>query len=154
MPEYIDEAYVVALADEYGLTFNDNGPDADADIVRARVFLDAMNWQGRKTGGRDQREQWPRVGVYDRDGYPVDSTTVPPEIKDANAILAIVEQDNSVLEPVVTTSELVESVKAGDVTIKFRTPNGWRDARPIVTRMMDILAPLAGKRNPFKLRRG
>lgn len=155
MAEYIDSDHVQDIADEYGLSWTATGTQADQAIARARLFLDALPWEGKKTDNRNQERQWPRTGVYDRDGFWVDQAVVPTEIKDANALLAIVEAANpGTLHPQVTTGELVKSVTAGDVQVVFRDAGGPSSARPIVTRAMDMLEPLRARRNPFALERG
>jgi hypothetical protein len=157
MTEYIDASDVSAVAIEYGLTWpgSADGTEQTQAIARARLFLDAINWEGRKTDGRDQERQWPRVGVYDRDGYWVDSNAVPSEIKDANALLAIVEAANpGTLHPQVTTGQLVKSVTAGEVQVEFRDTGGVSSARPVITRALDMLEPLMARQNPFALERG
>ena len=155
MAEYIDAAYVATIATKYGLTWSPSGDAGTQAIARSRIVIDAMDWKGRKVAGRSQAEQFPRAGLVDRDGYLVDSSTIPPEIKEANALLAIVELANpGVMTPTVTLGELVKSVKAGSVSVEFRDGGGVTSAMPIITRVEYILAPLQGIRNPFVLNRG
>lgn len=56
----------------------------------ATRFIDARygrKWQGRRTL-RAQALDWPRYDVCDHDGYYIESTVVPQQVKDAASILA------------------------------------------------------------------
>lgn len=153
--EYIDATFLQATADEFGLALSGTAAEKLQAIKRARLYLDAQPWEGRKTGGRDQVEQWPRAGVYDRDGYHVGTQEIPREIKLGNALLAIVEQSSpGALSPQVTLSQLVQSVGAGPASVRFRDAKGPSSARPIVTTAVDALAPLGARRNPLAMSRG
>lgn len=149
MAEYITVAELDAYAAEYGLTFAGTPTDGDKEtaIARGRIVLDGMAWPGRRTDGRQQSNQWPRLYAYDRDGFVIDSQTVPDEIKLANALLAIIETDNpGSLTPSVTLNDLVKAEKVGELSVTYRDGPSAFGAQPIVTRVQAVLRPLIGSR--------
>src|SRR5690606_13328470 len=50
--------------------------DREAALIRAGQYLNGLPWKGRKSG-RANCMAWPRLGVVDDDGFPVDSADVP-----------------------------------------------------------------------------
>jgi len=82
----------------------------DAALRRAAQYLDLAygdKWKGqRKT--EDQSLDWPRYNVLDRDGFYVDSDSVPVAVKNAQCEMAVEILDNG--EPM-TKLENAGSVK-------------------------------------------
>lgn len=56
-------------------------------LMATRILDEQMDWYGFKNDDQ-QALRWPRQGVVDRDGYDVDSLTIPQEVKNATAELA------------------------------------------------------------------
>jgi hypothetical protein len=52
-------------------------------------MLDRQNWEGAKTSA-SQPLEWPRTGVYDKNGDAVSSSTIPQAITDATIEQALV----------------------------------------------------------------
>jgi hypothetical protein len=67
--------------------------DADTDDNKNRALrmstdvLDGYDWTGRRST-QNQRLQWPRYGVSDKDGWLYDGDTVPRPVKEATYELA------------------------------------------------------------------
>lgn len=60
--------------------------EVEAAKLVASECLDARyggSFPGTKVGMRAQVRSWPRVGGIDRDGYAIDSSSVPSEVEDA-----------------------------------------------------------------------
>lgn len=68
------------------------GTDAakEAAILRAMVFLDAMNWHGYAANA-GQALQWPRACMEDRNGRAIASNVIPSPVVHALAELALRE---------------------------------------------------------------
>lgn len=66
-----------------------------------------------------QRLAWPRTGMYDRNGNPIDPTIVPQDLKDAVAELAgqLARQDSTIDNDVAVQG--ISSVRAGSVSVSF-----------------------------------
>lgn len=58
-------------------------------LVTATRELNSRVWQGYKSDFDTQRLEFPRVGLYDRDGNSIDSTTIPEWLKEATCELAL-----------------------------------------------------------------
>jgi len=153
MAGYVSAAEVQAEADRLGLTWSGTDDEKDQAIARAQIYIDAMRWPGRRTLGRDQDSEWPRAYAYDREGWAIDALTVPQEIKTAAALLAIVESATpDTLSPVVTLNDLVKQEQVGALSVTYRdgTASG---ARPIITRVQDVVARLQPSGSTFELTR-
>lgn len=74
-------------------------------LLVASEWLDGSfgyRWPGYKVGDRAQQTRdWPRSWVQDREGYPVDANTVPPEIEQATYEAAL----RHLLDPTVLQSD-------------------------------------------------
>ena len=65
--------------------------DADSKgsfLVSATRLLDLLSWQGSKTGGASQENDWPRTGLTYADGTAVSTTEVPKEVENSTIITA------------------------------------------------------------------
>lgn len=91
------ESYLsVADADAYHTRFGNTSwtgttPEKEIALRRATQYIDAtygLRWQGQRVNSV-QALDWPRYDVVTRDGYVLDSTTLPQALKDATAEMAI-----------------------------------------------------------------
>lgn len=73
-----------------------------------------------------QQASWPRVGVLDQNGEPIDETTVPEDVERAQATLAYEITKNVELEAggPANGAGLLSSVRAGSVGFTFFRPQG------------------------------
>jgi hypothetical protein len=92
-------------------------------LRRATRLIDVMPgaWEGRATYAK-QALGFPRRNLKTRNGYPVPSTVLPQELKDATAEYAwwIEQADLSATNDV--QAQGVKSVSAGPVSVSFRDP--------------------------------
>lgn len=99
---YISEAEADQYHDNNGTDVAwDAATDKEQAIRSATKFLE-VTYKGRWLGDRaneDQALSWPRVNGEDQDGFCFDSDTVPQEIKDACAELALDATTESDLLP-------------------------------------------------------
>ena len=132
---------------ERGNTAWADGADADLTIAlqRGTEFIDhRFIFSGFKVDGRDQVREWPRFDVIDREGFGVDSTTVPVEIEKATYEAALRELASpGSLTPDVTLTKQVKRQKVeGAVEVEFTGALGVEAQMPIITIINGILAPI------------
>lgn len=89
-------------------------------LIMATRLLDAwFQWTG-SAATATQALGWPRNGMASRNGYPIDPSVIPQDLKNAEAefaqglILANVTQSNT------TADQGITEVKAGPVMVKFK----------------------------------
>jgi len=58
-----------------------------AAIIQAARWLNTLTWKGTKSDP-EQSLSWPRRGVVDDEGFEIPSTSIPRQVKDANAEFA------------------------------------------------------------------
>ena len=81
---YVSEAELTAYATARGVTLTGG---TEQLLIQSMDYIEAQNYQGTKyTQG--QPLQWPRSGVY-IDGYYVDTSTIPAELKAAEMATAV-----------------------------------------------------------------
>lgn len=118
----------VAEADEYLAVDPNRGPTWDAldvdekgsFLVSATRRLDRENWQGTKTGGAAQEEDWPRTGLtYEETGEPVSTTEVPLEIEQACILQAGSTAVNNKAALNEGSGSNIKRVAAGSANVTF-----------------------------------
>lgn len=150
---YASLTTIDAYATKRGLTFviggGSNEADADAAARRAFVWLNATyrgQFTGRRTQGRAQAGEWPRINAHDRQCPPeyIKGDVIPQEIIDAQCEVAIYEKAApSGLSPSVTPAETIKRLAAGSVEIEYAIGSGGtQDQRPVLTVINDILGSL------------
>lgn len=89
-------------------------------LRRATIWLDARyraRWTGLPTNNRDQSLDWPRLDVYDVDGYEVNSLIIPREIVKATCEAALRElQAPGSLAPDIVPGTVKVLTGVGDIT--------------------------------------
>lgn len=154
---YCDLATIAAYATARGLVFvitgGSNEADAEAAARRATVWVDARyraRFTGRRTHGRKQALEWPRVDAHDQQCPPdyLESDEVPQEIIDACCEAAIREKAApGALSPDVTPGTVAKRERVeGAVEVEYFRAGGVSDQRPVATVIDDILGSLLGGR--------
>ena len=88
-------------------------------LFSAKLLDNLILWQGTVVDDT-QSMLWPRYGLSFRNGYQIDSTTVPQDMKDAQSELArqllvdVTRTDDSDVE-----TQGITELKAGSVTLRF-----------------------------------
>lgn len=146
------DSYVsVADADTYHTargTAAWTGEDAakEAALRRATAWLDGTyrsRLPGERRYDRTQALEWPRLSVYDSDGNPVDSDTIPREIVHATCEAAARELASAgSLSPDVTTADAVKRERVGPMEVEYAGIPTATAKRPILTVVEDILSGL------------
>lgn len=93
-------------------------PDTNknASLVQASFLLDSnFDWMGSVTD-QSQELRWPRTGVFDRDGRPIPSDTVPKELNQAVALMAL---HLSSAGGISTVSTNLKSLKVGPISLSM-----------------------------------
>ena len=60
----------------------------EANVLRGMAMLNMLHWCGYRVEPETQPLPWPRVQMFYPDGRGIGSTTIPPELKTALAVLA------------------------------------------------------------------
>lgn len=131
-----------------------------AALRRASTYIDALGRQrldgggfltlfpGRKVGGRAQELEWPRAGAVDYSGEAIDAGSVPIEVERATYEAAIREVlAPGGLRPDYVPARTIKSEKVGlsGIETEFALTAGDVNlAQPIVSAILDILAPVLG----------
>ena len=134
---YIDESELQAYAAARGITLIG---DASVQLIKAMDYLEAQSFKGTKTDAA-QPLQWPRTGVY-IDGMLIDSDTVPQEVKDAQAVIAVsIDQG---YDPMATYGPAVKRRKTDVLETEYKDSASTTKYSPAITRALDKLIVSSG----------
>lgn len=137
---YVTTAFVGSYFDDrFVTTWTGSDGQKQAAVVVATQYLDATyRWRGLKRTST-QRLGWPRVDVYDQDGYLIAADTVPEEVKAATAELALLALSGPLVANV-TGDDRISRVKAGSVEIEYEA--GAKEAATRYTMVDRLLGTL------------
>lgn len=126
------------------------GADAlkEAAIRRASAFLSSsFTWQGLRTHGRDQSLAWPRSGVVDREGYGILSDTIPIEVRQAVAEIALRELVTpGSMTPDFSANALAKREKVGEIEVEYALADlSPAAARPVLLIVNDLIGQFLAK---------
>ena len=123
--------------------------EVEEAIRKATMYLStSWTWAGTPVYGRDQSLPFPMSGLVDRYGNEIDSSSVPIEVQQATAVLAlIVKDDASILTPQSSTSlsgVKVSRLQADTVSeeIEYFSDQGGTASVPVFRRVSDLLLGL------------
>lgn len=129
MANYGTVAGYKAWADVRGVSYSAYDDAAIlAALVRSTYYIDGAyreDFGGWRLNGRVQDLEWPRTGVMDREGLPVDPYTVPPEVDAATYEGAKRELASpfSLAPDLKPGGGIVKRVKAGSVEVEYESNN-------------------------------
>lgn len=116
----------------------------DAAMRMACRLLDAsFTWTGSPVDST-QALCWPRNGMLTRNGFDIPSTTIPKELKNAQAefarqlIAADRSADNDVLK------QNIKSLSAGPVSLSWRLPSDGANSLDMLNAMIRQMGPEFG----------
>lgn len=95
-------------------------------LLTAFKLLERQLWQGEAVGAVD----WPRTGVVDCAGDPVDDASVPDDIISAQIELAYALTVDASLVTKTTTADNTKRLKAGSAEIEFFNTDGSDNFAP------------------------
>jgi len=113
----------------------------EAALVMATRLLDALvEWSGLATS-ETQALAWPRVGMLTRNGYVIESSEIPADLKSATAeyARALIVDDRSADSDI--ESQGITSLTAGPVSLAFKDTV---QAKPIPDSVFYLLPPSWG----------
>lgn len=125
---YVTLAEFKAWADERGITY-DTDAKVTEHIYRAMDFIERQNYQGRKAN-ETQPLQWPRTDVL-IDGYYVDATEIPKELK-----IALYEQINIEhlgFSNLATIDRRTIQESIGDISVTYDSNSSSKTDTPALT---------------------
>lgn len=153
MANYVTISDVDDFAVKYGDSWSGDTATKQAAIDRAQAYLDSLSWLGRKTGGREQLEAWPREAAFDVDGFEIADDEIPIEVIYAASVLSIVELATpNLLTPSVTLNQIAIREKVGQIEVEYAKTGGVNSARPQITRALDYIKPLLVGQTQFLAR--
>jgi hypothetical protein len=115
-------------------------------VVNATRLLDNLaQWVGDKYS-RDQRLKWPRINAC-IDGFLLDSTIVPEQVKWATIEMALWLMDNDGLTQVKTNYEL-DKVSVGSIRIDFNEDGGGSKDQYVPDHVVTLLRDFGQIMNP------
>lgn len=144
---YVDLETAEAYHASYGnVNWTGDETDKETALRRASRYIDAR-YRSRLPGSRSlatQRLLWPRRNVLWDDGTAMAYDSLPTALVSAVCEAALLElQTPGTLNPVIVPGEQVQSETVGPLSTTYRSSgNATRDARPVVTLIDDIMAPL------------
>ena len=88
-------------------------------LIAATTRLDILPWDGERAGGHEQGTAWPRTGLKYPDGTDIPEDVIPAAVERAHALLAgsIARVPSQAEEG--TSSQAIESVRAGSVSVRY-----------------------------------
>lgn len=122
--------------------------DKQRALVTATRILDRQKWAGAPTAD-PQDLAWPRTGLEDRNGNPLDEDTIPEEVQEASIELALALVDGSDAQNAQTTESLIRRLAAGSVSIEY-VRAAFSDPTRFPTIVMELIGRwLAGSGGSF-----
>ncbi len=95
--------------------------ERESALIRAGQYLNGLAWKGRKTG-RGNAMAWPRQGVVDDDGFPLDGADVPMEVIWAQCEASLRELISpGMLSPDLPRGGSVAREKVGDIEVEYES---------------------------------
>ena len=125
---YVSVAEYKAWADGRGFTY---GTDAviEQQILRAMDYIESLSFVGVKHTD-DQALQWPRDRVI-IDGYSVETTEIPKQLKSAVYEAVKIEIDGD--SKLAAVDRETTSEKIGDIAITYKNNTGMMRQTPALT---------------------
>jgi hypothetical protein len=116
---YVTTAELTTYATARGVTISG---DEEQLLIKAMDYLETLDFIGMKSTA-NQALQWPRAYVI-IDGYYVDVTTIPTQLKKAQMAMALFIDGGNSLQPTVTADNSIKAMKVGDLEIEYKDGSG------------------------------
>ena len=123
---YISESQLDEYAAKRGIVLV---CDASVLLIKSMDYLEAQNFKGQKTDPA-QPLQWPRKNAV-INGVLVDSSTVPAEVSNAQAVIAL--SIDSGYNPLDTYGPAIKSEKVDVIEVVYQDNAGSTDYSPAIT---------------------
>jgi len=143
-----------------GRDMSDYAVDAAVEslLLTASEWLDGVfrtRFDGYKVDQREQDREWPRYGVVDRDGYYVDSESIPIEIERATYEAAYREGESAGALLRDYTPKEYRSIRIeGSIAVEYATVSAamLQTQFPIIGQIMERLLGDVGNISPISSR--
>ena len=117
---YISEAELSTFATDRGVTLSGT---ASVLLIKAMDYIETLCFIGTKYN-EEQALQWTRDGVY-IDGYYIERSTIPQQLKDAQAWMAI--SIDSGVNPFDTLDRVARREKLDVMEVEYATGSASRE---------------------------
>lgn len=94
-------------------------PEKEDNLVASTNRLDLLNWEGEKTGGATQANEWFREGATYDDGTEVPNNVIPLGVENGCSVLAGTITLNPTFADQGTSGSNVKKVEAGSAKVTF-----------------------------------
>lgn len=125
-------------------TGSDNDTTVNARLLVASEWLDARfreSFPGRKTNGRAQLREWPRIGASDEEGYTIDSAVPPVEVEYATYEAARRDfASQGILSKDYTPNQYQRASVSGAVSVDYTNFNSASETQIQIQIVIDILS--------------
>ena len=125
------DAYLAVRGDTSTWTALNTG-QKESKLQWAAIYLDTLTFKGTRSTST-QALQWPRIGVWDRDGYTVASDAIPQALKNAQAEMAFQLVANDWTQGLGPVSN--ETLSVGSISL------GRETYRPFPAAVLALLRP-------------
>ena len=117
---FVSAADFAVYAANYGVEVPNVEPAQEALLRRAAVQLESLPWAGSLVSG-EQLLSWPRAGVA-RNGFPVASSAIPSQVKQAQMALAAELYAEDVATTKAAKGAITKEAVDGAVTREYAAP--------------------------------
>lgn len=131
---YVTEAELTTYATARGVTLT---TDTEVLLIKAMDYIESLSYKGVKRE-RDQPLQWPRFNVC-VDGYYLESTTIPEELKNGLMQTAIAIEENN--DPLQVLPRNVKREKTDVIEVEYFGGNAVDINRKIRAALWKLLSP-------------
>jgi hypothetical protein len=144
---YVSVADFKARLDKLGHSYADfSDAEIESALRRGTAYIDAKYrsaFPGTPTLGREQALEWPREDVYTAISVEIDDDEMPRELIKATIEASRRELTSpGSLTPDYVETDRVVSETVGPLSVTYQNSTGASDARPVITEIDEILAPI------------
>ena len=130
------DAYLAVRGDTSTWTALNNG-QKESKLQWAAIYLDTLTFKGTRSTST-QALQWPRIGVWDRDGFEVNA--IPQALKNAQAEMAFQLIANDWTQGLGPVSN--ETLSVGSISLGRETHRAF--PAPVLALLRPFLASIPG----------
>ena len=137
---YVTDGEYTTYATARGITVGVDVTAREIELILAMDYVEGHReeFKGDKEQ-RDQPVQWPRVSVW-IDGFPLDASTIPQELKSAQIEAAIAVASGGELLINSTCNQNIQTEKLDVMSVSYFDGGNWENIR--LDRVDNVLDPL------------
>lgn len=149
---YATASELAAYAAKMGRALVDDSEQQESLLRRAYLQMDALAWKGDAVS-RDQTGAWPRYNVC-RNGFTLDSTTIPAQIKAGQMALATEIYADDIDPPEQKTGAVTKERVEGAVEVQYASVSASTAKAAAVRQSYAQFAGFLESSNQVRLVRG